>query len=68
MLRKVSLILFVLVLSLTVAVPAALAGRGDGPVIYVTGQGLLIPCDSREEGEQIIRDIKGKDSEKGGAR
>jgi hypothetical protein len=41
MLRKVSLILFVVVLSLTVAVPAALAGRGDGPVIYVTGQGLF---------------------------
>ena len=46
MLRKVSLIMFVVVLSLTVAVPAALAdrggegGRGDGPVIYVTSQGL----------------------------
>lgn len=46
MLRKVSLIMLVVVLSLTVAVPAALAarggegGRGDGPVIYVRSQGL----------------------------
>ncbi len=46
MFRKVSLIMFVVVLSLVVAVPAAFAdrggagGRGDGPVIYVTGPEL----------------------------
>jgi hypothetical protein len=46
MLRKISLIMFVVALSLTVAVPAASAkrggggGRGDGPIIYVTSQGL----------------------------
>jgi hypothetical protein len=47
MLRKLTLILFVVILSLMVAVPAALAdrggegGRGDGPVVYVTSQGLF---------------------------
>ena len=46
MLRKLSLTVFLMVLSLTIAVPAAFAarggdgGRGDGPVIYVTSQGL----------------------------
>ena len=46
MLRKLSLIALLAVLSLTFAVPAAFAarggegGRGDGPVIYVTSQGL----------------------------
>jgi hypothetical protein len=46
MLRKLSLISLLVVLSLTIAVPAAFAtrggegGRGDGPVIYVTSQGL----------------------------
>lgn len=46
MLRKVTLTAFLVVLSLTIAVPAAFAdrggegGRGDGPVIYVTSQGL----------------------------
>jgi hypothetical protein len=46
MLRKFGLIPFLVVLGLMVIVPAALAtrggegGRGDGPVIYVTSQGL----------------------------
>ncbi len=46
MMRKLSLTAFLVVLSLTLAVPAAFAarggegGRGDGPVIYVTSQGL----------------------------
>jgi hypothetical protein len=46
MLRRFGLGTFLVVLALTVAVPAALAtrggegGRGDGPVIYVTTQGL----------------------------
>jgi hypothetical protein len=44
--RKLLLTLFVLALSLTVAVPAAFAarggtgGRGDGPIVYVRSQGL----------------------------
>jgi hypothetical protein len=46
MLRKLSLTILLAVLSLTLIVPAAFAtrggdgGRGDGPVIYVTSQGL----------------------------
>jgi len=42
MLRKITLITFVLVLSLTVAVPAFARGGGPKPrpVIYVTSQGL----------------------------
>ena len=46
MTRKLSLTAFLVVLSLTLAVPAAFAarggegGRGAGPVIYVTSQGL----------------------------
>jgi hypothetical protein len=46
MTRKLSVIAILVVLSLTVAVPATFAdrggsgGRGDGPVIYVTSQGL----------------------------
>lgn len=47
MLRKISLIMFVIALSLLVAVPVVLAdrggegGRGDGPIVYVTSQGLF---------------------------
>jgi hypothetical protein len=46
MLRKGTLIVFLVVLSLVVSVPFAFAsrggegGRGDGPIIYVRGQGL----------------------------
>jgi hypothetical protein len=46
MLRKIALIAFVVVLSLAIAVPVVFAarggegGRGDGPIIYVTSQGL----------------------------
>jgi hypothetical protein len=46
MLRKTSLILFVVVLSLLVAAPVVFAkrggegGRGDGPVVYVRSQEL----------------------------
>jgi hypothetical protein len=46
MVRRFSLVMFLVVLSLVAAVPAVMAdrggegGRGDGPVIYVTGQGL----------------------------
>ena len=46
MLRKVILMLFVVALSLMIAVPVAFAarggtgGRGDGPIIYVRSQGL----------------------------
>lgn len=46
MLRKITLMMFVVVLGLMIAVPIVSAkrggegGRGDGPVIYVTSQGL----------------------------
>lgn len=46
MVRKLSLITLLVVLSMSIAVPAAFAtrggegGRGDGPVIFVTSQGL----------------------------
>jgi hypothetical protein len=46
MLRRLSLVTFLVALSLVITVPTALAtrggegGRGDGPIIYVTGQGL----------------------------
>ena len=46
MLRRSVLIMFLVALSLMVAVPAASAkrggegGRGDGPIIFVTSQGL----------------------------
>jgi hypothetical protein len=46
MLRKIAFLMLVVVLSLMIAVPIASAdrggegGRGDGPVIFVTGQGL----------------------------
>jgi hypothetical protein len=46
MLRKIAFLMLVVALSLMIAVPIASAdrggegGRGDGPVIYVTGQDL----------------------------
>jgi hypothetical protein len=46
MLRKLTLIMFVLAVALTVVAPVAFAtrggqgGRGDGPIVYVTSQGL----------------------------
>jgi hypothetical protein len=36
--------------------PLRVIRRSDG--YYVTGKGLLIPCDSREEGNEIIADLK----------
>ena len=47
MLRKIAFLMLVLALSLMIAVPIASAdrggegGRGDGPIVYVTGQGLF---------------------------
>ncbi|HEX6271014.1 MAG TPA: hypothetical protein VFZ43_12315 [Anaerolineales bacterium] len=38
--RKLSLLFVVLIIALLATVPAS-AGRGDGPVVYVTGQGLF---------------------------
>lgn len=38
--KRVGLMLLVLALSAAAAVPAFAGGRGDGPIIFVTGQGL----------------------------
>jgi hypothetical protein len=40
MAKKVSVIGFLLVLSLLTVLPAFAGGRGDGPVVYVSSQGL----------------------------
>lgn len=39
--KRVGLVLLVLALSAGAAVPAFAGGRGDGPIIFVTGQGLF---------------------------
>ena len=36
--------------------PLRVAKRRDG--YYVVGEGLLIPVDSREEGEQVKKELK----------
>lgn len=38
--RKLFILLAVLIMAVVVNIPASAAGRGDGPVIYVTGQDL----------------------------
>lgn len=38
--RKLFILLAVLITAVLVNIPASAAGRGDGPVIYVTGQDL----------------------------
>jgi hypothetical protein len=40
MAKKVSVIGFLFVLSLLTVLPAFAGGRGDGPIVYVTGQNL----------------------------
>jgi|BioPla2DNA2_1021312.scaffolds.fasta_scaffold203575_2 hypothetical protein len=37
--------------------PLRVVKRHDG--YYVVGEGLLIPVDSREEGEQVKKELKG---------
>jgi len=43
--------------------PLRVIHRKDG--YYVTGKGLLMACDTREDGERIIREMQQND-EKGG--
>ena len=45
--------------------PLRVIRRSDG--YYVIGNGLLIPCDSRGEGNEIIAEIK-RTNEKGGTK
>ncbi len=38
--RRILVLLAILILAGVATIPASAAGRGDGPIVYVTGQGL----------------------------
>ncbi len=40
------------------SVPPRIVRKSDG--LYVVGGGMLIPVDSYEEGEEILKDLKNK--------
>ncbi len=46
--------------------PLRIEERGDG--LYVVGQGMLMACDSREEAQDLIDEIRGRLGQDGGTR
>ena len=45
--------------------PLRIENRRDG--LYVVGQGMLCACETREEAEELIRDLKARLDKKGGS-
>ena len=72
MAKKVTVIGFLLVLSLLTVLPAFAGGRGDGPVVYVSSQGLyydsIIVVDAlpmRGNFQQLMMGMHGLETEYG---
>ncbi len=45
--------------------PLRIERRKDG--LYVLGEGLMCACDTREEAEDLLRELKGRLEKEGGA-